>query len=69
MRHTITALFLLSAALCLAGCGQTGPLYLPEDSGKAGTETETVSGPDTGTETPTEEEPVAGDSKTSETSE
>ncbi|MBF9001958.1 lipoprotein [Vibrio sp. NFV-1] len=31
MKKTITALFLLST-LVLAGCGQTGPLYMPDDS-------------------------------------
>ncbi|MBD0787882.1 lipoprotein [Vibrio plantisponsor] len=31
MKKSITALFLLSA-LALAGCGQTGPLYMPDDA-------------------------------------
>ena len=29
----ITLLYLL-ASICLAGCGQTGPLYLPDDDAK-----------------------------------
>lgn len=31
MKKTIIALFLLSL-LGLAGCGQTGPLYMPDDA-------------------------------------
>ncbi|MBO0215691.1 lipoprotein [Vibrio sp. Vb2880] len=31
MKKSITALFLLSV-LTLAGCGQTGPLYMPDDA-------------------------------------
>ncbi|MBY7996866.1 lipoprotein [Vibrio fluvialis] len=31
MKKSITALFLLSL-LTLAGCGQTGPLYMPDDA-------------------------------------
>ena len=31
MRHTIAAFFLLTELLFLGGCGQTGPLYLPEE--------------------------------------
>ncbi|RBO15871.1 lipopeptide [Vibrio cholerae] len=31
MKKKFTALFLLSA-LVLAGCGQTGPLYMPDDA-------------------------------------
>ncbi|MGY5580519.1 LPS translocon maturation chaperone LptM [Vibrio cincinnatiensis] len=31
MKKSVTALFLLSV-LALAGCGQTGPLYLPDDA-------------------------------------
>ncbi|WP_206212082.1 lipoprotein [Vibrio sp. HDW18] len=31
MKNTFTALFLLSV-LTLAGCGQTGPLYMPDDA-------------------------------------
>ncbi|MDA0150335.1 lipoprotein [Vibrio sp. LaRot3] len=31
MKKSIIALFLLSV-LGLAGCGQTGPLYMPDDS-------------------------------------
>ncbi|MGL4193115.1 LPS translocon maturation chaperone LptM [Vibrio misgurnus] len=31
MKNTFTALFLLSV-LALAGCGQTGPLYMPDDA-------------------------------------
>ncbi|MGC9421305.1 MULTISPECIES: LPS translocon maturation chaperone LptM [Vibrio] len=31
MKKSVTALFLLSV-LALAGCGQTGPLYLPDDT-------------------------------------
>ncbi|WP_444485033.1 LPS translocon maturation chaperone LptM [Vibrio salinus] len=31
MKKIITALFMLSV-LALAGCGQTGPLYMPKDA-------------------------------------
>ncbi|EPE2651864.1 LPS translocon maturation chaperone LptM [Vibrio fluvialis] len=31
MKKSITALFLLSL-LTLASCGQTGPLYMPDDA-------------------------------------
>jgi len=31
MKKSITAIFLLSV-LALAGCGQTGPLYMPDDA-------------------------------------
>ncbi|EPP20085.1 LPS translocon maturation chaperone LptM [Vibrio fluvialis] len=31
MKKSITALFVLSL-LTLAGCGQTGPLYMPDDA-------------------------------------
>jgi predicted small lipoprotein YifL len=31
MHARITALLLLFAVFCLGGCGQTGPLYLPEE--------------------------------------
>jgi predicted small lipoprotein YifL len=31
MRHSLTAIFLLSGLLFLGGCGQTGPLYLPNE--------------------------------------
>ncbi|WP_420911048.1 LPS translocon maturation chaperone LptM [Vibrio aestuarianus] len=30
MKKSITALFMLSV-LALAGCGQTGPLYMPDE--------------------------------------
>ena len=32
MRHTLLTLLLLCGTLLLHGCGQTGPLYLPEDA-------------------------------------
>ena len=31
--HFSTTMLALAAALLLAGCGQTGPLYLPEAAG------------------------------------
>ena len=31
MRQALTALILLCGGLALTGCGQTGPLYLPEE--------------------------------------
>jgi predicted small lipoprotein YifL len=31
MHARLTALLLLFAVFCLGGCGQTGPLYLPEE--------------------------------------
>ncbi|QXO17483.1 MULTISPECIES: lipoprotein [Vibrio] len=34
MKKSITALFLLSV-MTLAGCGQTGPLYMPDDAQKS----------------------------------
>ena len=33
-RHIAVSSGLLIASISLAGCGQTGPLYLPEDAGK-----------------------------------
>ena len=35
MHHAIISLLLLSGALLLNGCGQLGPLYLPEDPAEA----------------------------------
>jgi predicted small lipoprotein YifL len=32
-RHLAVSSGLLIASISLAGCGQTGPLYLPEDAG------------------------------------
>jgi predicted small lipoprotein YifL len=32
-RRLLAALYLI-ASVCLAGCGQTGPLYLPDDDAK-----------------------------------
>lgn len=32
MRQNIKAILLLSGFAALYGCGQTGPLYLPEDA-------------------------------------
>jgi predicted small lipoprotein YifL len=34
--HFSTAMLALAAALLLAGCGQMGPLYLPEEAGAPG---------------------------------
>ena len=31
MKMTIAAFLLLFSCLLMAGCGQTGPLYLPQD--------------------------------------
>jgi predicted small lipoprotein YifL len=31
MRHSITALLIAVAFATLPGCGQTGPLYMPEE--------------------------------------
>ncbi|RCS72166.1 hypothetical protein FM109_03650 [Vibrio casei] len=46
MKKYILALFML-ALTALAGCGQTGPLYLPEDAPKpANTEAVTIKGSD-----------------------
>jgi predicted small lipoprotein YifL len=32
MRHRTIAIFLLTGIFALAGCGQTGRLYLPEEA-------------------------------------
>jgi predicted small lipoprotein YifL len=31
MRHSVTALLIAVATVSLAGCGQTGPLYMPPE--------------------------------------
>ena len=31
MRHAVTALLIAVAFVSLAGCGQTGPLYMPPE--------------------------------------
>jgi len=40
MRHAITLSALLLAALLLVGCGQKGPLYLPDDTSDSAVEQE-----------------------------
>lgn len=39
-RRLGTGLLIALAAACLSGCGQKGPLYLPDDESAAGTPTE-----------------------------
>ena len=34
MNSRLIAVACLIVSLCLAGCGQTGPLYLPDDDAK-----------------------------------
>jgi predicted small lipoprotein YifL len=34
MKNRLISLLFLMASICLAGCGQTGPLYLPDDDAK-----------------------------------
>ena len=45
MRYPVTVLLLAIALPILGGCGQMGPLYMPErDPQAAGTETESETG-------------------------
>ncbi len=56
MRFSVTALLVAVAFATLAGCGQTGPLYMPdeqppESQSEAQSETQPQAGPDISTDT------------------
>ena len=45
MHLSFTLTLLLAGLIALGGCGQTGPLYLPEDNSKESPKPESVSDP------------------------
>jgi predicted small lipoprotein YifL len=44
----------LCAAICLAGCGQRGPLYMPDKNARVVTRPATASAPDASSSAPTD---------------
>jgi predicted small lipoprotein YifL len=52
MRNTIFLLLLANAALLTSGCGQTGPLYLPEKEQAAAHQSAPNQATTSGVETP-----------------
>jgi len=54
MRYAVAALTLLASLLLLGGCGQTGPLYLPEEQAQA-------DGPTEPSDQPTDKQDQASD--------